>query len=389
MSRPRLTILSLSVIHKDSRVLRQIDFAAREYEVTVVGWGHLDRDRPHVRMRSVQRVVLPPAQRAMQVARVLAGRATRQAFEDWYWAKPDHRAALQAVIASRPDLIHANEAIGLPIAIEAARRTGARVLFDAHEYSPDHRANSLWWRILAQPLYTYLVQHYAPQADAMITVEEHIARRYEKELGIPVGVIRNIPGYQALPFRPVQPHRIRLIHHGTAIRERRIETMIEAIALADARYTLDFMLRSKGDGYLEKLQALAKTRAAGRIHFRDTVPPAAIPATINAYDLGIHLLPPENFSYAMALPNKFFEFIMAGLGVIIGPSPAMAAIVENYGLGIVAESFQPQALAQALNQLTPEAINAMKRRSLEAAKELNAEKEMRKLLTLYRRILAP
>ncbi len=388
MPRPRLTILSLSVIHRDSRVLRQIDFAARRYDITVVGWGHLDRERPHVTMRPVQRVILPPPQRALQAARMLGGRLTPRAFEQWYWAKPDHHQALQAVIASQPDLIHANEAIGLPIAIEAARQTGAKVLFDAHEYSPDHRANSLWWRILAQPLYTHLIHRYAPQADAMITVEAHIARRYEKELGRPVGVIRNIPSYQALPFRPVDPHRIRLIHHGTAIRERRLEIMIDALARLDARFTLDFMLRSKGDGYLEELQALAQSRAPDRIHFRETVPPAEIARTIHAYDIGIHLLPPVNYSYEMTLPNKFFEFIMAGLAVAIGPSPAMAAIVEKYGLGVIAPDFAPETLARMINALSLEAIEIMKQRSLEAAKELNAEQEMAKLLALYDDILA-
>ncbi len=191
----RLTILSLSTIHQDGRVLREIAFAAREgYDVTVVGWGRLGQDSPPVTMRPVQRIILPPAKRAMQAARMLAGRITPRAFEQWYWAKPDHRQALQAVIESRPDLIHANEAIALPIAIEAARRTGAKVLFDAHEYSPDHRANTLAWRIMAQPLYTYIIARYAPQADAMITVEAHIARRYEETFGIPqVDVILNAP----------------------------------------------------------------------------------------------------------------------------------------------------------------------------------------------------
>ena len=386
----RLTILSLSTIHQDGRVLRQIDFAARAgYHVTVVGWGHLDRARPRVRMTPVPRVILPPARRALQVARMLGGRITPRAFEQWYWAKPDHRQALHAVIASQPDLIHANEAIALPIAMEAARRTRAKVLFDAHEYASEQRADALSWRLLAKPLYAYIIATYATRADAMITVEEHIARRYQEEFGIPqVQVITNAPEYQPFPFRPVNPHRIRLIHHGGAMRERRLEAMIHAIARAEDRFSLEFMLMPGTPGYLDKLQRIAEEKAPGRVTFRPPASPADITTTLHQYDVGVYLLQPANYNQAMALPNKLFEFIMAGLAVAIGPSPAMAAVVQRYGLGVVAESFEPGALAAKLNALTPDDINAMKRASLQAARELNAEREMGKLLDIYARLLA-
>jgi len=385
----RLTILSLSTIHQDARVLREIEFAARAgYEVSVVGWGRLDQARPHVTMRPVQKVLLPRGARMMQAARMLAGRLTPTMLERWYWAKPDHHQALHEVVASQPDLIHANEAIALPIAIEAARGAGARVLFDAHEYSPDHRANTWWWRMLAQPLYTYLIAEYAPQADAMITVEEHIARRYEAAFGLRVQVVRNAPAYQAHPFHATPSRQIRMIHHGAAIREREMELMIEVVARCDERFSLDFMLMPDTGSYLASLKMLAQQRAPGRIHFRDPVSPAQIATTINQYDVGLFLIPPVNFSYQMALPNKFFEFIMAGLAVAIGPSPAMASIVEQYGLGVVADDFAPETLARQLNALSADDIDAMKRRSLQAAQELNAENEMRKLHDIYARLLS-
>ena len=389
MPRPRLTILSLSTIHQDGRVLREIDAASRQYDVTVIGWGHLDKERAHVRMIPIQRIYLPSSQRALQATRMLAGRITPRAFERWYWAKPDHRQALQAVIASRPHLIHANEAISLPIAIQAARQTGAKVLFDAHEYSPEHRTNSLGWRLLAQPLYTYLIRHYAPQADAMITVESHIAQRYEQEFGVQVEVIRNAPPYQPLPFRPVDPQHIRMIHHGGAIRERQLETMIQVLSQTEARFTLDFMLIPSEKHYFRQLKKIASQTDPSRIRFIPPVQPMEISQFINQYDIGLFLIPPVNFNYYMILPNKLFEFIMAGLAVAIGPSPAMAALVDQYQCGIVADDFEPTSLARKLNQLTPQAINQMKQNALNAAKTLNAEHEMKKLLAIYHRLLNP
>jgi glycosyltransferase involved in cell wall biosynthesis len=136
------------------------------------------------------------------------------------------------------------------------------------------------------------------------------------------------------------------------------------------------------------LKQKARISAADRITFRSPVSPQEIPETINAYDIGLFLLPPVNFNRVHALPNKLFEFIMAGLAIAIGPSPEMARIVRAYRLGIVADTFEPADLAQRLNALTPEEINAMKRHSLNAAKRFSADAEMGKLLAIYRRVLA-
>jgi len=339
-------------------------------------------------MRAIPRPVLSPALRIAQVSRMLGGRITPGLYERWYWAMPGHRQALAAVIDARPNIIHANDAMSLPIAIKAAQQTGAKVLFDAHEYSPGQRTNTLKRRAMVIPFLTYLITRYAPRADAMITVEESIARRYQENFGLKAAVIRNAPPYQPLPFHPTPQDHIQLIHHGGAMRDRLLEKMIDVVALSDDRYTLTFMLLPDEDGYLDELKALAARLAPSRVTFRDPVAPADIARTINAYDIGLFLLPPVSLSYAMALPNKFFEFIMAGLAVAIGPSPAMAAIVQQHELGVVADNFEPQALADRLNALTPDDIDAMKQRSLAAAKDLNAENEMRKLHDIYARLLA-
>jgi len=381
--RKRICILSLEAVHQDGRVLRQIEYASRQYDVTVVGWGHLDKPRPNVVMKTVEPWTFPPAQRRVQAALMLAGRVSPAFWQRWYWRKPDHRAALRLVTETPCDLLHIDEAIALPVGIQAAASLGCKVLFDAHEYSPGQDTDKLWWRVFAQPFYTHLIRHYAPRADVMTTVARGIAERYHREFGLNPAVIMNAPHYTELPFHPVDADHIRIIHHATAVRDRQLEEMIETIALTDWRFTLEFMLVAKDKAYIEELKQLAQARAPGRITFRPSVPPAEIAPTINAFDIGLHLLPPVSFNSAQALPNKFFEFIMAGLALAIGPSPEMMRIVHEHGLGVVAGSFDPADLAQRLNALQPAQIDEMKRRSLAAARIFNADVEMGKLLALY------
>jgi hypothetical protein len=80
--------------------------------------------------------------------------------------------------------------------------------------------------------------------------------------------------------------------------------------------------------------------------------------------------------------------VAAGLAVCIGPSPEMAKITRQYGLGAVAGSFDPAEAAAILNSLSVEEIDRMKQHAVAARSVLNAETEMQKLLQLYAGLLA-
>lgn len=369
-------------------MLREIDLGASAgYDVTVVGWGGLDRPRPGVTMVPVRRHVFGPAGRGVQGLLVAGGRAWPRLWLDWYWRKPDHRAALAAVEAAAPDLIHANEPMALPLAIRAKERTGAAVLFDAHELGLDPWKGRRVPRLVFGPLHRHLLQEHAVRADAMITVAPRIAARYEHALGVPCGVVRNAPPYQAMDFRPLGRDRIRLLHHGVALRGRRLEDAIHTVARLDDRFELELMLVPGSPGYVESLRRLAAERAPGRVRFRPPVAPDEIVGTIADADIGLAVIPPVDESYRLSLPNKFFEYLMAGLAVVVGPSPEMAAICLEENCGIVAADHEPAAVATALASLDEGRIEAMKRAALAAARRYNAEREMETLAALYRRLM--
>ena len=65
----------------------------------------------------------------------------------------------------------------------------------------------------------------------------------------------------------------------------------------------------------------------------------------------------------------------------------MALIVEEYSLGVIADSFEPRALAAALEQLTDESIRGYKLAADRAARELNYEAAGRVLLHEIERLV--
>jgi O-antigen/teichoic acid export membrane protein len=391
VSKRRICIIAFKPVRQCVHVLRQIEYLATDFELTVIGYGEADAGWGLTHWFNVPEPTL--LSKAAKAFWFTLGRLVPRAYDRWYWTAGRHKQAYRHALASGANAFHANDWQSLPIAVRAARQTGARVVFHMHEYAEEERTDSRLWRLLVAPAVRYLIKKYTAEAhdtiDAYITVCDPIAERYARELGTEVRVVFNAPKPVAtLPVEDAvaQPRQIRMIHHGYAKRGRGLHRLIEALARTDERFRLDFMLVDDDEGYIDELKALADRIAAGRVGFRTPVPPDNIVATVAGYDLGLCVIEPSSYNNLMMLPNKFFEYVQAGLAVCVGPSPAMAALVRRYDLGVVAESFEPLDVARALNGLDANALESMRRAAREAATVLNADVEMGKVVTIYRRM---
>lgn len=364
------------MIHSDPRVMRQVRLLEGKYRVTVAGYGHAPDAQ-------IEFIALERQQRSLLVKSFWAFKLLAGLHERYYWSQQQVQGCLQRLAGRIFDLVIANDVSSLPLALRLAG--GAPVMIDSHEYSPREFEDKWLWRRLFAPHTDYLCRRYLPRAACMTTVCQGIADEYRRVYGIPSTVIHNAPMLQALQPGPVDTGRIRLIHHGAAIRSRHLEVMIDMLAFLDKRFTLDFMLVASDRRYLEELKA--RVRDESRIRFLDPVPMPEICTTLNDYDLGVFLLPPVNFNYQHALPNKFFEFVQARLGIAIGPSPEMAKLLDKYKLGVVAQSFEPQALAQSLNALSTEDIIAFKQAAHAAAHEFSYARDGALLVSTLERLL--
>lgn len=381
----KIAIISFSGIDKDARVLRQVERLAEYFVVEVIGYGRLPSSlQEKARMFSIDTSSTFVRKSRKGLFLPLGKVAPKFAYESWYWSESAHTEALKWLEKSNAEVIHANDWTSLPVAVRAAQKLGAQVVLDLHEYAPLMREDSRYWKFLYKPKIEYFLKKYLHYISASITVNSTIANRYEKEFGIRPLVVMNVPKCSEMSdFRSTDPEHIRLIHHGRATRVRQLELMIHSLALLHHRYTLHFMLVDSDGRYVAELKALAQRLAPGRIFFHQPVPPAEIVRKITEFDIGFHLLPPTSFNHLAASPNKFFDFVMAGLAVCIGPSLEMARLTQKFGFGLVAPSFEPEQVANVLNSLDPKEIDRMKRKAMLAQDSLNADVELEKLTNLY------
>jgi glycosyltransferase involved in cell wall biosynthesis len=407
MMKKSTCIISFSPIARDGRVLRQIEYLSTDYDVTVIGlgeppepgvlsarleWRRLPEGSDESRWRRslstrVKSRLISAAIPALNMLR-LPGLLRRAAYERWYWNGLWQRAALAFALEAGCDAYHANDWTALPVAAEAASRHGARLIFDAHEYAPLELENRWLWGVRYQSAVTYFLRKYASQVDAFTTVCEPIGRRYQQEFGLKPTIVYNVPKRVDLPERRTDLASIRLVHHGAAFRDRRLEKMILTLTACDSRFSLHFILVPGHAGYVEELETLVRRLAPGRVEFHPPVPPHQTVQAVAKYDVGFCLIEPSNYNYRMAAPNKFFDYIAAGMPICIGPSPAMVEVVKRYDLGCVAPSFEPGDVAATLNALDGSRLTAMQQGARRAAADFHADAEMAKLLELYRALLA-
>ena len=355
---------------------RQIRTLTSICRVTALGWTD-----PCI--EGVQFVDVSQKPRTRLETAIMACRLKAKRFETVYRSQQSVCKVAEALRDHDYALIVANDLYALPVALTC--QGNAKVLFDAHEYSPRQFESWFLWRFFIQEYKTYLCRTRIPHVDAMVTVGPTFAEEYARVFGARPGVVLNAPPYHAMPCTAHDGAIIRMVHRGAAIRQRRLEVMIEAMKHLDDRFRLDFILVPQDEAYLEELKRRASSNP--RIAFVSPVSPDAVVEAISAYDVGVYSLPPYSFNARYALPNKLFDFIQARLCLAIGPSPEMRRIVEQYGCGVVAEDFTADALASTLRALDREKVEACRRAADVAAADLCYERSAEVLLATARRLL--
>jgi len=358
----KILILSLSDLERDPRILRQINFLRENYLVTCVGKNppknkNIDFIKVNYQFQLIQLVTFS-----------LFSLLKKYDLAYYQFFKSKMLESLKIPEEKNFDLIIANDIDTLPFSVKIKRNS--KLLFDAHEYSPEEINDNFFWRIIFKDYRSYLLRKFLPQCDVMTTVSKGIAEKYKKEFNVLPTVITNAADYYDLTPTIVDPGNIKLIHHGVADPDRKVENMIELMRFLDSRFSLDLMLVPLSQVYLKKLKYIS--REIKNVKFVDPVPTKEIVRKTNKYDIGLHIIEPKNYSDIYSLPNKFFEFIQARLAIAISPSPEMARIVNKYDLGVVATDFKPVTLAKFLNRLTPEKIQYYKNRSHKYAYELSS-----------------
>ena len=99
-------------------------------------------------------------------------------------------------------------------------------------------------------------------------------------------------------------------------------------------------------------------------------------------DVGLCMIEDCCLSYHLSLPNKFFEYISAGLPLIISPCPDQEEIVAACGNGWIVSGSE-SALTEFLDQLTREELQRKKIVASKSRSRFDWDKDARKYVKIF------
>lgn len=381
----------LGTARTDVRVMREATALVEAgFAVTIVDIEHEGR-------RHVEEDI-----RGVQLKHVIApGWYTSRRFKLWFLIQ-----AVQILIRSilrllqtSIDIYHAHDIKALPACYLAARLRRKPLIFDAHELPLSEEAKSIHWRGLIT-LFSRLLTIMIPHCAGVITVSPPIAQEIRNRYHYPsVSLVRNIPMYRAVPKSDRLRQHLGLspdvriaLYQGNLQQNRGLERLIYAASFLEP----DTVIVLMGKGFKapqSQLEALITSeRVADRVKIIPPVPYEELLDWTASADIGLIVYPPDySLNTKMCLPNKLFEFLIAGLPVLASQLDAVVDLIRTYDVGHVVSSLTPADVGAAINATLADldVLARMRCNALDVAQQdLCWEKESQRLIHLYHEILA-
>jgi glycosyltransferase involved in cell wall biosynthesis len=384
---PSVCMHVLTTARTDQRVMREaIALVQAGYDVTIVD---IERDESRPTEEMVEGVRLKHL--------FMPGRFKRTRFKPWFLVKLAGMVARGSWVVAQTsaDVYHAHDDTALPGCYIAARFRRRRLVFDAHEL-PLVQPNLTRWRLLTA-IARAALRIMAPRCDGIITVSAPIAEEIFKRYGGPRAMlVRNIPPY----IPPLESDRLRTmlelsaekkiaVYQGGLQANRSLDVLVHAAKFLDPRHLIVLM----GDGESRAgLQSLIDREGMGdRIRIIPPVPYRDLLEVSASADAGLIVY---RGSYSLnvqyCLPNKLFEYMMAGVPVVCSELDAVAAIVRENGVGVVVPSLDAEVVGKTISATLDDAEGRerMRHNALEASfQTFRWDVEQHNLLALYKNVV--
>jgi glycosyltransferase involved in cell wall biosynthesis len=337
--------------------------------------GAVDASVPEATLDGFKRrSALPPA----WMRRRLPFHIYRAAFLVWFVA---------GIVRTRPQIVHAHDAAMLLPGVIGARLVGARLVYDSHELATSVPYRERAWALFVAGIERLVV----PRCAAVITVSDGIAMqlRARYRLRRNPTVLRNVSALTANGTGNLRAHlnidanTPLVLHQGAPAPARGCEVLVAALAQLPSVHLA--FLGDPEPGYAQTLHAAIAAYGLGeRVRLLPGVALADLLAHTAEADVGVTLLQDTCLNHRLALPNKLFEYIAAGVPVLAADLPETRRLVEDYGVGWCVQGDDATAVAAMLRSALAGARDAgLRERLARAAAELNWERERERLWELY------
>lgn len=251
----------------------------------------------------------------------------------------------------KADIYHAVDVDTLAAAFWAANRTGGKVIYEARELYTE--LEPLRSRNLVRSFWGYLEKRLIGKAARVVTINDSIAdelcRRYRIKRP---DVIRNV-AKSPVSISPVDlrrkfgipdDHKI-IVYQGVL---RRGQGLLYQLDILQHLEKVVMLFIGRGPIEAELKEKSSSLNVEDKVIFAGRVPPDELLNYTASADAGILLMEDIALNNRLALPQKLFQYLSAGLPQVVSPMPEISGFVEGENTGVVVSLSDPREAADTI-----------------------------------------
>ena len=287
---------------------------------------------------------------------------------------------ISELVRSNADIYFAEDLYTLPFVTTIAKIKKAKVYYNSREIYA--HLGGLKNRPTLQKIVKSIEKYFITKVDLVLTTGSLDSEFIEKLYNISnTVVVRNIPMYQKAVSKidlrkkyNIDQNRLILIYQGVILLGRGLKQIIEVVSRLPKTALIIFGEGEQKNNFIELAN---KLNVSERIIFAGSIDQKELINYTAGGDVGLSLIENISISYYHALPNKLFEYIMAGLPVLCSDLPQMKAIIEKYNVGESINMNNDENIFSALNKWceNPNLLDTYRKNCTIATKELNWQEE--------------
>lgn len=265
---------------------------------------------------------------------------------------------------SKCEVLHAHENPTLPALVFWKLILRRKAIWDPHDYFHEtyEKSKSLITRMVGK-FYLALESLVLKTDITVICVSEGMRNLYESKYG----KLKTIKILNYSAMRPVDWQRqnqedcevhfsdffrrpLRLVYAGQILEERIELGLIETIGRIDA-VELDIWGADGRTGYSKRISEFIRANGLRNIKFMGRYKADDLCDHIKDYDFAIIPYPKSEKNIDFCLPNKFFQYLQAGLPLITSNLSEIGSLVSDHNLGYVFKEGNYDELERVLKEI--------------------------------------
>jgi len=298
----------------------------------------------------------------------------------WFYAEYNIRLFF-FLLFKKMDAICAIDLDTILPCLRISKWKGIPRIYDAHELFTELK--EVITRPSVQKVWASIEKKTVPKFKYGYTVSESIAEEFKRRYKVDYKTIRNVPVLQPLAT-DAQTERF-ILYQGAVNEARGLEYLIPAMQWVNSKLVIC------GDGnFMEQLKKLiCDYKLEEKVELQGMLSPDKLKEISQKAFIGVAVPEKEGLNQYLALPNKLFDYIHAGLPQVTVNYPEYQKINNQFKVAVLLDDISPKRIAEALNNLLMDDVlyNRLKENCLKARAVLNWQEEEKKLISFYHSIL--